>query len=207
MSRLNVPSDRVLACCLAAHRRLFADRIAAAGCSDSARFDSNPTPRAAPAAGRHRLDRARARRTRVEAQPLPAPSRPATVAVPAALPRRRRVSALTARQRAHRSHRLGAGTAPPPPAGHWTWDGGSPVTVGHGETVETIARKYGVPASAIMETNGITSDGARSGPASAWSFRAMSRRARAARRVAPQRRRSRAARRPRACTSSRPAKA
>ena len=43
----------------------------------------------------------------------------------------------------------------PAPVGHWTWDGGSPVTVGQGETVESIARQYGVPASAILETNGI----------------------------------------------------
>ena len=28
------------------------------------------------------------------------------------------------------------------------------MTVGSGETIETIARKYGVPASAIMQTNG-----------------------------------------------------
>ena len=28
------------------------------------------------------------------------------------------------------------------------------MTVGSGETVESIARKYGVPASAIIETNG-----------------------------------------------------
>jgi murein DD-endopeptidase MepM/ murein hydrolase activator NlpD len=30
------------------------------------------------------------------------------------------------------------------------------VTVGYGETIETIARKYGVPASAILQTNGIS---------------------------------------------------
>jgi len=30
------------------------------------------------------------------------------------------------------------------------------VTVGYGETVEQIARKYGVPASAILQTNGIS---------------------------------------------------
>ena len=38
---------------------------------------------------------------------------------------------------------------------HWTWNGGSAVTVGYGETVDSIARKHGVPASAIMQTNGI----------------------------------------------------
>ncbi len=47
--------------------------------------------------------------------------------------------------------------APPPvPAGHWTWDGGQPVTVGQGETLEAVARKNGVPLSALMEVNGIT---------------------------------------------------
>ena len=45
---------------------------------------------------------------------------------------------------------------PPAPEGHWSWDGGKPVIVGSGETIETIAHKYGVPASAIMQTNGIS---------------------------------------------------
>jgi murein DD-endopeptidase MepM/ murein hydrolase activator NlpD len=45
---------------------------------------------------------------------------------------------------------------PPKPAGAWTWDGGAPVTVGYGESVEHIAKKYGVPVSALLETNGIT---------------------------------------------------
>ncbi len=52
--------------------------------------------------------------------------------------------------------RPAAPPAPPKPTGAWTWDGGSPVTVGHGETVEHIARKHGVPASAILQTNGIS---------------------------------------------------
>jgi len=43
----------------------------------------------------------------------------------------------------------------PPASSHWTWNGGSAVTVGYGETVESIARRHGVPASAILQTNGI----------------------------------------------------
>ena len=54
---------------------------------------------------------------------------------------------LPARYPAHR--------APPKPAGHWTWDGGRPVTVRYGDTLETIARKNGVPAFAILEANGM----------------------------------------------------
>jgi murein DD-endopeptidase MepM/ murein hydrolase activator NlpD len=45
--------------------------------------------------------------------------------------------------------------APPPPT--WTWEGGTPVTVAPGETLETIARRHGVPVSAIMQANNITS--------------------------------------------------
>jgi murein DD-endopeptidase MepM/ murein hydrolase activator NlpD len=46
---------------------------------------------------------------------------------------------------------------PPPPPPVWTWEGGHPVTIGPGETLETISRRYGVPVSAIMEANNITS--------------------------------------------------
>src|SRR5215831_7089048 len=49
--------------------------------------------------------------------------------------------------------------APPPPPPNWKWDGGTAITVAHGETIETIARRYGVPASAIMQANNITGPG------------------------------------------------
>jgi murein DD-endopeptidase MepM/ murein hydrolase activator NlpD len=44
--------------------------------------------------------------------------------------------------------------APPPPT--WTWEGGTPITVGPGETLEMIARQHNVPVSAIMTANNIT---------------------------------------------------
>jgi murein DD-endopeptidase MepM/ murein hydrolase activator NlpD len=100
----------------------------------------------------------------VSSQPLPAPSRPATVAASGVssgaeglgayrppVPSAEITGSVTQRVAAAPP----APPAPPPPAGHWTWDGGSPVTVGRGENVETIARRYGVPASAILQTNGI----------------------------------------------------
>jgi murein DD-endopeptidase MepM/ murein hydrolase activator NlpD len=46
---------------------------------------------------------------------------------------------------------------PPELVGRWSWEGGTPVTVGAGETAETIGRKYGVPSSAIMQANGLRS--------------------------------------------------
>jgi murein DD-endopeptidase MepM/ murein hydrolase activator NlpD len=100
----------------------------------------------------------------VEAQPLPAPGRPATVAANSG-------SYSSGSGYASGSGSLGAyrpsapvasdvtGSvqAPPRPAGHWTWDGGQPVTVAPGETVDSIARKHGVPASAIVQTNNLAS--------------------------------------------------
>ena len=49
----------------------------------------------------------------------------------------------------------GSIAAPPRPV--WTWEGGTPITVAPGETLETIARAHGVPVSALMEANGISS--------------------------------------------------
>ncbi len=46
---------------------------------------------------------------------------------------------------------------PPPPPPAWSWEGGVPVTVEPGQTLESIAREHGVPASAIMQANNITS--------------------------------------------------
>jgi murein DD-endopeptidase MepM/ murein hydrolase activator NlpD len=47
--------------------------------------------------------------------------------------------------------------APPPP--RFTWEGGTPITVGPGDTLETISRRYDVPVAAIMEANSITHPG------------------------------------------------
>ena len=58
-----------------------------------------------------------------------------------------------------RNHRLAAahGSPPPPPPPTWTWEGGTPITVAPGETLEMIARRHGVPVAAIMQANNITS--------------------------------------------------
>src|SRR5262245_10160695 len=41
------------------------------------------------------------------------------------------------------------------PSGNWNWDGGTAITVAAGDSVDTIARRYGVPASVIMQANNI----------------------------------------------------
>lgn len=69
--------------------------------------------------------------------------------------------------------------APPPPT--WTWEGGTPIVVEPGETLETISRRHHVPVSAVMQANNISSPAAvrpgdhlviprrSSGPAAAYA--------------------------------------
>src|SRR5262245_63139319 len=108
--------------------------VAAAGCADSARFDSSSTDR--PPQNVAAATPTYSAAGRVEAQPLPAPSQPATVAA---------APAPTYTPAAYTPSSDVTGSA----SGHWTWNGGSPVTVGRGETVESIARKHGVPVAAL----------------------------------------------------------
>jgi murein DD-endopeptidase MepM/ murein hydrolase activator NlpD len=52
----------------------------------------------------------------------------------------------------------GSVSAPPPrqPAQNWSWDGGTAIIVAQGETIDTISRRHGVPAAAIMQANSMT---------------------------------------------------
>ena len=57
------------------------------------------------------------------------------------------------------------GTARPmaPPPVEWTWEGGKPVIVAPGETLEAIARRHNVPVAAIMQANDMASPAVRPG--------------------------------------------
>jgi murein DD-endopeptidase MepM/ murein hydrolase activator NlpD len=117
--------------------------ITAAGCSDSARFTSD---RHAPPQDVTGSVAARPSSARVERQTLPATSQPATVAA---------TTYYTPSKPVYRPARPDVtGSVATQTAGHWTWDGGSAITVTQGETIETVARKNGVPVSAILEANG-----------------------------------------------------
>ena len=125
--------------------------VSAAGCSDSARFDSSSYTTDRPPQNVAAATPTYSGAGRVEAQPLPAPSQPATVAAapaPTYTP-----AAYTPSSGGQYSDVTGSAS------GHWTWNGGAPVTVGYGETVERIARKHGVPVTALMQTNGIREPG------------------------------------------------
>jgi murein DD-endopeptidase MepM/ murein hydrolase activator NlpD len=134
---------------------LAAVGVAVAGCADSARFDANPfADRKAAAPEVTGSIATRAPTHRVESQPLPAPPTRSGIAsggqgLGAYRPAEHAVVA-TASIPQHRPE-------PAQPQGHWTWDGGSPVVVERGQSLENIAHKYGVPASAILQTNGLAS--------------------------------------------------
>ena len=45
----------------------------------------------------------------------------------------------------------------PASPGQWSWDGGTAITVAPGDTVDSIARRHGVPAAVVMEANHLAS--------------------------------------------------
>jgi murein DD-endopeptidase MepM/ murein hydrolase activator NlpD len=47
-------------------------------------------------------------------------------------------------------------------AAGWTAQGGTPVVLAHGETIDTLSQRYGVPAAAIISSNGLSSASAAS---------------------------------------------
>jgi murein DD-endopeptidase MepM/ murein hydrolase activator NlpD len=49
------------------------------------------------------------------------------------------------------------GTVRKPPPPQWTWDGGTAVSVAQGESIDIIAQRHSVPASAILQANGLAS--------------------------------------------------
>jgi murein DD-endopeptidase MepM/ murein hydrolase activator NlpD len=44
-----------------------------------------------------------------------------------------------------------------PAQGGWTWEGGTPITVGQGDSAQTLSQRYGVPVAAILQSNNLSS--------------------------------------------------
>lgn len=134
--------------------------VGVAGCSDSGRFDSgalNPRDRGASQQDvTGSISSRPASSGSVQSQPLPDIGRPQTVASYPGGGVAQGAGGMGAyRPQAQISSGSDVTGSVTPPTGHWTWEGGTPVTVGANETVETIGRRHGVPASAILQANGL----------------------------------------------------
>jgi murein DD-endopeptidase MepM/ murein hydrolase activator NlpD len=127
--------------------------VTAAGCADSGRFTT--ASRTPPADVTGSISSRPSGHVQAQTLPPPTPVRPYTV--PAGVSNG--AGGLAAyRPATHAPEYTGSVPAAheaPKPAGHWTWNGGMPVVVGRGDTIDTIARRYGVPGWAILQTNGI----------------------------------------------------
>jgi murein DD-endopeptidase MepM/ murein hydrolase activator NlpD len=136
--------------------------LGAAGCSDSGRFEVN-NPFNYDSASRPQQDvtgsvsrpASTAPASRISKAPLPAPSAPQTVAANSGVSQG--AGGLGAYRPSQPQHSQDiTGSVAAPVSGHWTWEGGTPVVVGSEDSVEAIGRKYGVPASAIIQANNIS---------------------------------------------------
>ena len=144
--------------------------IGIAGCSaDSLRFNDNPNARVDTTASIPSAQPAPA--GAVESRPLPPATAQAGPPPSANMPAgtsgggRGMASYTPGNNPAHASAPAadvtGSVAAPKSAAsGHWSLQGGTSVTVAPGETVESISRRHGVPASAIMQANNLSPSGA-----------------------------------------------
>jgi len=126
--------------------------LAAAGCSDSGRFGDVFGTDSAPKSD-----------VTGSIAPHPAPSQVASRPLPPIAGTQ--TQGVSGGGRGMASYQPGSGEItgsvppappPPPPPPRWTWEGGTPIVVEPGETLETIAHRYDVPVSAIMEANNIS---------------------------------------------------
>ncbi len=132
--------------------------LSAAGCSSEiSRFDSNPFASKNTSSGDVTGSIGSSNSGRVESKPLPPaghlppPTQPATVS-----------GGVVGGGKGMASYQPGSDitgsvASSQPPAKTWDWNGGTAITVGQGDTLDTLSRRYGVPASAIMQANAITS--------------------------------------------------
>jgi len=104
-----------------------------AGCADASRFSSDPF--SDPFGGAPKPARVSKAYDSQPTGTIPAPR------AAAAAPRPTAVSTAAA-------------STPPAGYGHWTAEGGTPITLADGETVAIVANRYGVPADVLMRVNG-----------------------------------------------------
>jgi murein DD-endopeptidase MepM/ murein hydrolase activator NlpD len=131
---------------------------AAAGCSsDTDRFESNPFGGRQQASAQHPQDVTgtvqQQRSSSVHSQPLPPPTASAPGTRPVAGGSSGGSPGMASYHPKNASPEI-TGSAHSTKSG-WSWQGGTAITVQQGDTIDSITRRYGVPASAIAEANNL----------------------------------------------------
>jgi murein DD-endopeptidase MepM/ murein hydrolase activator NlpD len=124
-----------------------------AGCSDASRFSSDPfsdpfgSPPAATSRSARNVDRSSTGSISGSPNYSPVQSRP-LAPPPKSAPSQSAASAAPG---------PAVAAASPGAYNHWSAEGGTPVTVGSGETATILANRYGVPADVLLKVNGFSS--------------------------------------------------
>jgi len=124
--------------------------VGAAGCSDSGRFSDTLGPDPGTHSGVTGSIPARPASGPVVSRPLP----------PVAGSEANGVSGGGRGMGSYQPSDVTGSVAPPPPPPQWTWEGGTPIVVAPGETLEMVAHRHHVPMSAIMQANNISNPAA-----------------------------------------------
>jgi murein DD-endopeptidase MepM/ murein hydrolase activator NlpD len=120
--------------------------VGVAACSsDASRLNESPFAANSHPEATGSIAQGQAATGRVESQPLP--TQPAQ-AQPVHSVATRVAAAGTAGG-------TGSVVRKPASGANWSWDGGKAITVGPGDTIDAIARRHGVPASAIIQANSL----------------------------------------------------
>ena len=140
----------------------------AACSSDTDRFSDNPFASRKPVAQREATGSVAAAPVgRVESRPLqssqlpPPVSRPATVASSSSYSTGVAGGGAGMYQPPRTAHEVTGTVRPAPvapqpqPQTQYDWNGGTPVTVARGETIESISLRYSVPSEPLMRANGL----------------------------------------------------
>jgi murein DD-endopeptidase MepM/ murein hydrolase activator NlpD len=93
------------------------------------------------------------RHAAIQSQPLPPPTGAAPSTRPAVIGTAGGSSGMASYE--PRKPEVTGSVAAAAPRHGWTWDGGTPIVVQKGDTIDGLVSRYGVPASAIAEANNI----------------------------------------------------
>jgi murein DD-endopeptidase MepM/ murein hydrolase activator NlpD len=139
--------------------------VAAVSCSsDTSRFNNPFRSQAQAPAQENTGSVSPQRRSAIQSAPLPPPTASAPASRPAVVGMSGGSSGMGSYQpapvqRPVRSEATGSVPAPAPQQlaakPGWSWNGGTPIVVQKGDTIDSLVKRYGVPASAIAEANNI----------------------------------------------------